>query len=86
MSTTYTETIRTTDGDRIVALTIIPMSAVEAIDVYDLPRSLYWDGGHRVEATVDGIPAGTSCYPNNLAGIEGRGLGAIARDFLARSL
>lgn len=82
MSTTYTETIRTTRGDRTVALTVIPMSAVEAIDVYDLPRSLYWDGGHRVEATVDDVPAGTRYYPANLDGIEARGLGAIARSFL----
>lgn len=74
--------------DHEIRLDIAAMDAVEAIDVYGLPRDLYPGGGWRIEGFLDGTPVGTQFY-SGLLGSAYYGQDdtqAVARAFLADAL
>lgn len=63
---TETHRIDCIDGSHEVQLDIFTMDAVEAVDVYELPANQYNNGGFRIEAMINGTPAGTHFYSGNL--------------------
>lgn len=54
------------DGLHEIQLDIFTMDGVEAVEAYDQPRSQFQHGGFRIEAQINGIPAGTFFYSRNL--------------------
>lgn len=72
------------DGSHEIKLDIFRMDHVEAIDVYELPAKLYSSGGYRIEAIINGMPAGTRFYSGNLgSAYYGEDSSAAAREFMA---
>jgi len=61
-----THTFDCFDGVHTVELHVYSLSAVEAIDVYELDARLFDGGGYRIEATVNGVPRGTHFFSNRL--------------------
>ena len=74
--------------DHEIRLDIAAMDAVEAVDVYGLPRDLYHGGGWRIEGFLNGTPVGTQFY-SGLLGSSYWGQAdssAVAREFLVDAL
>lgn len=63
---TETHNIQCVDGQHEVKLDIFVMDGVEAVEAYDLPRHRYSSGGFRIEAMVNGTPAGIFFYTGDL--------------------
>lgn len=54
------------DGTHEVQLDIFKMDGVEAVEAYELPADLFDNGGFRIEALINGTPAGSYFYSGNL--------------------
>lgn len=83
---TETHQIKCADGIHEVKLDIFKMDHIEAIDVYELPEDAYSSGGFRIEAFINGGPAGTFFYTGNLGSTYfGHDSGDAARAIVAEA-
>lgn len=74
------------DGTYVVQLDIYTMDGVEAVEAYELPSRAYSNGGFRIEALINGMPAGTHFYSGNLGSTYyGDGSDDAAREILAEA-
>ena len=83
---TETHVINCVDGNHEVKLDIFKMDGVEAVEAYELPARMYSNGGFRIEAMVNGTPAGTHFYSGNLgSAYYGDSSAEAAREILAEA-